>query len=162
MRMNRIQPGPYLKLLMLAAVLGLISAIITFVFQGLVHEGQVLVWQRAERTAGLSAPMFTLAVCVLGGLAVGVLVRIFGDHSGIFAEMMTEFGRTGRFNYRNAPGMVITALASLIAGTMYVQSVCGATASAYCGSVANPYAANRRLNALMSSVRILAEIEGSL
>ena len=116
MRLNRIEPGPYLKLLMLAAVLGLISAIITFVFQGLVHEGQVLVWQRAARAAGLSAPMFTLAVCVLGGLAVGVLVRIFGDHSGIFAEMMTEFGRTGRFDYRNAPGMVITALASLIAG----------------------------------------------
>jgi H+/Cl- antiporter ClcA len=49
-------------------------------------------------------------------LLVGVLVRIFGDHSGIFAEMMTEFGRTGRFNYRRAPGMVIIALVSLIAG----------------------------------------------
>jgi H+/Cl- antiporter ClcA len=47
---------------------------------------------------------------------VGLLVRIFGDYSGVFAEMMTEFGRTGRFNYRHAPGMVITALVSLIAG----------------------------------------------
>jgi H+/Cl- antiporter ClcA len=116
MRKHRIEPGPYLTLLMLAAVLGLISAIITFVFQRLVHEGQVLVWKRGAQTAGLSAPMFTLAVCALGGLAVGVLVRIFGDHSGIFAEMMTEFGRTGRFDYRRAPGMVITALVSLIAG----------------------------------------------
>lgn len=111
-----IEPGPYVKLLTFAAVLGLISAVITFVFLGLVHEGQVLVWKRLETASRLSEPIFTVAVCVLGGLVVGLLVRIFGDHSGIFAEMMTEFGRTGRFNYRVAPGMVITALVSLIAG----------------------------------------------
>jgi len=90
--------------------------VITFVFQGLVRVGQVLVWKLAAQAAGLPAPVFTLVVCALGGLLVGVLVRTFGDHSGIFAEMMTEFGRSGRFNYRRAPGMVITALASLIAG----------------------------------------------
>jgi H+/Cl- antiporter ClcA len=116
MSKKRIEPGPYVKLLMLAAVLGLISAVITFGFLGLVHLGQVLVWKRVATATGLSEAVFTLVVCVLGGLIVGVLVRIFGDHSGIFAEMMTEFGRTGRFDYRCAPGMVITALVSLIAG----------------------------------------------
>jgi H+/Cl- antiporter ClcA len=45
-----------------------------------------------------------------------VLVKVFGDHSGIFAKMMLEFGKTGRFNYRHASGIVIAALASLIAG----------------------------------------------
>jgi H+/Cl- antiporter ClcA len=44
------------------------------------------------------------------------LVKLFGDHSGIFAELMQEFGRTGRFNYRHAPGIVVTAVASLAAG----------------------------------------------
>ena len=115
-RKSRIEPRPYLKLLLLSAALGLISAMITFVFQGLVRAGQLLVWTRTAQAAGLPAPIFTLIVCALGGLLVGALVRIFGDYSGIFAEMMTDFGRTGRFNYRHAPGMVITALASLIAG----------------------------------------------
>src|SRR5215469_12951687 len=96
--------------------MGLISAVITFAFLGLVRVGQLLVWKRAPQAVGLQAPVFTLVVCALGGLLVGILVRIFGDHSGVFAEIMTEFGRTGRFNYRRAPGMVITALASLIAG----------------------------------------------
>jgi H+/Cl- antiporter ClcA len=116
MSRKRIEPRPYLKLLLLAALLGLISAVITFAFQGLVRVGQVLVWKRAAHAAGLPTPAFTLAVCTVGGLLVGGLVKTFGDHSGIFAEMMTEFGRTGRFHYRRAPGMVITALASLIAG----------------------------------------------
>jgi H+/Cl- antiporter ClcA len=113
---KQIEPGPYLKLLVLAALLGLISAAITFAFQRGVHVGQILVWRRAAHATGLSAPVFTVGVCGLGGLLVGVLVKSFGDHSGIFAEMMTEFGRTGRFNYRSAPGMVITAVVSLIAG----------------------------------------------
>ena len=47
---------------------------------------------------------------------VGLLVKLFGDHSGIFAELMLEFGKTGRFNYRHAPGIVITAFVSLISG----------------------------------------------
>lgn len=116
MSQERIQPRPYLKLLVLAAVLGLISALITFVFLVVVHAGQHLLWEQAAQAVGVSAPVFTLGVCALGGLLVGVLVKIFGDHSGIFAELMLEFGKTGRFNYRHAPGIVLTALASLIAG----------------------------------------------
>src|SRR5690606_6447918 len=42
--------------------------------------------------------------------------KLFGDHTGIFAEVMQEFGKTGRFDYRNAPGIVITAFVSLVAG----------------------------------------------
>ena len=116
MSQERIQPRPYLKLLLLAALLGLVSAVITFIFLVLVHIGQTLIWEQAAQAVGVSMPVFTLVICALGGLLVGALVKIFGDHSGIFAEMMLEFGKTGRFNYRHAPGIVITALVSLIAG----------------------------------------------
>jgi H+/Cl- antiporter ClcA len=116
MSKEAIQPRPYLKLLLLAALLGLISAVLTFIFMALVQVGQNLLWEQAAQAVGLSAPVFTVVVCALGGLLVGVLVKVFGDHSGIFAEMMQEFGRTGRFNYRHAPGIVLTALPSLIFG----------------------------------------------
>src|SRR5512143_558232 len=98
MSQERIQPRPYLKLLTLAALLGLISALITFIFLALVQAGRTLIWEQAAQVVGVSPPVFTLIICALGGLLVGVLVKIFGDHSGIFAEMMAEFGRTGRFN----------------------------------------------------------------
>ena len=116
MSQERIQPRPYLKLLLLAALLGLVSAVITFIFLVLVNVGQTLIWEHAAQAVGVSTPVFTLVICTVGGLLVGVLVKIFGDHSGIFAEMMLEFGHTGRFNYRHAPGICITALASLVAG----------------------------------------------
>ena len=65
---------------------------------------------------GIDLRLFTVLVCTIGGLLVGLLVKLFGDHNAIFAELMLEFGKTGRFDYRNAPGIVITAFVSLIAG----------------------------------------------
>jgi H+/Cl- antiporter ClcA len=108
--------GPYIKLLALVVVLGLISALVTFVFMALVHEGTNLLWEQAAQALGLDSRLFTVLVCAIGGLLVGLLVKLFGDHSGIFADLMLEFGKTGRFDYRNAPGIVITAFVSLISG----------------------------------------------
>jgi chloride channel protein, CIC family len=110
-----IQPRPYLKLLLFCALLGLISAVITFAFMELVSLAEAH-WGQAAQAIGLSEPVSTILICSTGGLLVGILVKIFGDHSGIFAEIMAEFGRTGRFNYHDAPGIVITAFVSLISG----------------------------------------------
>jgi H+/Cl- antiporter ClcA len=108
--------GPYIKLMALVTVLGLVSALITFAFMTLVHLGTGMVWEQIALATGIDPRLFTLLVCILGGILVGLLVKVFGDHSGIFAEVMQEFGKTGRFDYRNAPGIVITAFVSLISG----------------------------------------------
>ena len=106
----------YIKLLVLVVLMGLISAVATFVFMALVHEGIYLLWTEAAQALGIDPRLFTFLVCTIGGLVVGLLVKFFGDHSGIFAEVMLEFGQTGRFDYRHAPGIVITAFVSLISG----------------------------------------------
>ena len=110
------RPASYIKLMALVVVLGLISALITFAFIALVQQGSRLLWDQAAQALRLDPRLFTLLICTGGGLLVGLLVKFFGDHSGIFAEVMREFGKTGRFDYRNAPGIVITAFVSLIAG----------------------------------------------
>ncbi len=110
------KPKPYFRLLALVALMGIISAVVTFAFMFLVNQGTRLVWERTAQSVGLELWLFTILVCTLGGLIVGLLVRYFGDHSGIFAELMLEFGKTGRFDYHNAPGIVITAFVSLISG----------------------------------------------
>ena len=106
----------YLRLMLLVAILGAVSAVITFVFIALVNVITDLLWKQAPTALGIDTRLFTFVVCTLGGLLVGLLVKIFGDHNGIFAEIMLEFGKTGRFDYRNAPGIVITAFVSLISG----------------------------------------------
>lgn len=110
------KPKSYLKLMVLVAVLGIISAVVTFIFIALVDQGIDLIWKQIAPSLGVDPRLFTFLACTLGGLLVGLLVKIFGDHNAIFAELMQEFGRTGRFDYRNAPGIVITSLVSLISG----------------------------------------------
>ena len=110
------KPAAYIKLLVFVALLGVLSALVTFVFMALVHQGTVLIWEQAAAALGIDLRLFTVLVCTTGGLLVGLLVKLFGDHSGIFAEVMLEFGKTGRFDYRNAPGIVLTAFVALIAG----------------------------------------------
>jgi H+/Cl- antiporter ClcA len=100
----------------LVAVLGLISALVTFAFMALVGVGTGAIWEQAAAALGMDVRLFTVLVCTLGGLLVGLLVKLFGDHNAIFAELMLEFGKTGRFDYRHAPGIVVTAFVSLIAG----------------------------------------------
>jgi H+/Cl- antiporter ClcA len=113
---TQARPVSYIKLLALVTVLGLVSALVTFAFVALVHEGTYLLWDQAAQTLGVDPRLFTLLVCTIGGLLVGLLVKFFGDHSGIFADLMVEFGKTGRFNYHHAPGIVATAFVSLISG----------------------------------------------
>jgi len=110
------KPRAYLKLMALVVLLGIITALITFTFIALVHQGTVLLWEKAAQALGVDARLFTIVVCTFGGLLVGLLVKVFGDHNSIFADLMLEFGKTGRFDYRSAPGIVITAFVSLIAG----------------------------------------------
>jgi chloride channel protein, CIC family len=110
------RPAPYIKLMALVIMLGLISALVTFAFMALVHQGTGLLWEQIALAVGIDARLFTILVCAIGGVLVGLLVKLFGDHNAIFADLMLEFGKTGRFDYRHAPGIVITAFVSLIAG----------------------------------------------
>ena len=111
--------GAYVRLLALVVVLGLLCALVTFGFMALVHGGTVLIWEQLAAALAIDPRLLTLIICTLGGLLVGLLVKLFGDHNAIFAELMLEFGKTGRFNYRHAPGIVITAFVSLIAGAAW-------------------------------------------
>jgi hypothetical protein len=61
------KPGPYIKLMALVVVLGLISALVTFAFMALVHQGTGLVWEQMAWTSAFS-PSWSArwAACWLG------------------------------------------------------------------------------------------------
>jgi H+/Cl- antiporter ClcA len=113
---TQAKPKPYIRLMALVALMGLLSALVTFVFMALVNGSIRLIWEQAALTIGVDPRLFTFLVCTLGGLLVGLLVNHFGDYNAIFSELMHEFGRTGRFDYHYAPGIVLTAFVSLISG----------------------------------------------
>jgi hypothetical protein len=116
------RPKPYIKLLVFVAALGLVSALVTFAFMALVGLGTGAIWDQAAATLGIDMRLFTVLDCAIGGLLVGLLVKLFGDHNAIFFELMQEFGKTGRFNYRHVPGSGDNAFVSLITGGVFTFS----------------------------------------
>jgi H+/Cl- antiporter ClcA len=130
-------------MMVLVALLGIVSAGITFAFMLIVNRGIGLIWGQGQLLLGLDARLFTLLVCTVGGVLVGLLVRLFGDHDAIFAELIQEFGKTGRFDYRHAPGIVITSIVSLIAGASLGPEAPLADA---CGGLGTWIADRRKLN----------------
>ena len=40
------KPKPYLRLMVMVALMGIVSAVVTFAFMALVHEGTRLVWEQ--------------------------------------------------------------------------------------------------------------------
>jgi H+/Cl- antiporter ClcA len=153
------RPAPYIKLMSLVVVLGVISAVVTFAFVALVHLGTHLLWTEAAQSLSMDVRLFTFLVCTIGGLLVGLLVTRFGDHSGIFAEMMAEFGKTGRFDYRNAPGIVITAFVSLVSGASLGPEAPLADA---CGGIGTWISDRRKLNDQETRTMGFAGVSGML
>ena len=51
------RPAAYIKLMVLVAVLGLISALVTFAFVALVHQGTLLLWDQAAQALGMDPPL---------------------------------------------------------------------------------------------------------
>ena len=72
------KPAAYIKLLAFVAVLGVLSALVTFVFMALVHQGTVLIWEQAAAALGIDLRLFTVLVCTIGGLLVGFGARYAG------------------------------------------------------------------------------------
>jgi len=70
-----IKPRPYLRLLLLAGLMGLLSAVITFAFMWIVHEVQVVMWDRVLGTEGPWAPLLTVIICVLALMLTSLLER---------------------------------------------------------------------------------------
>ena len=139
----QIRPRSYVKLMALVFLIGIISALVTFIFMLLVTRVTPLIWESAQLAIGVDARLFTLIVLTLGGLVVGLLVKLFGDHNAIFSELMLEFARTGRFDYRHAPGIVITAFVSLISGASLGPEAPLADA---CGAMGTWVSDRRKLN----------------
>jgi zinc transporter ZupT len=73
------KPKTYLRLMVLVALLGMVSALVTFVFVVLVNESIALIWEQAANMVGLDPRLFTLLACSLDAFAAGALLVMLTD-----------------------------------------------------------------------------------
>lgn len=76
---SQVRPASYLRLMALVALLGIVSALVTFALIVLINRTIPVIWEQARLAAGLDARLFTFLVCTGGCLLVGLLLQPAGE-----------------------------------------------------------------------------------
>lgn len=111
---ERIPPGRYLRVLVLAALLGLPAAVLAAAFTSAVHGVESLVWHELPDAAGWAEPpwWFVILVPALAGVVVALATRLpgHGGHAALDGLKIEPVPA------RHVPGILIAAVASLALG----------------------------------------------
>lgn len=100
--------------LLYTVILGAIVGAIVWAFIRIMNLGIEFIWDYIP--SNLNFPLYTLFVCVIGGLLIGVWKKKFGDYPEELSTVMGKVKNTGRYQYNNVFSTVGSALFPLLIG----------------------------------------------
>lgn len=100
---------------LLAAVLGSAAGALVWALLRIMNLGIELVWHTLPEYIG-NYTVYTITVCLLGGLLIGLWQRKFGIYPEELEEVMHELRSTGTYPYSKIPMLSVAALLPLIFG----------------------------------------------
>lgn len=100
--------------LLYTVILGAIVGAIVWAFIRIMNLGIEFIWDYIP--SNLNFPFYTLCVCVIGGLLIGVWKKKFGDYPEELSTVMGKVKNTGRYQYNNVFSTVGSALFPLLFG----------------------------------------------
>lgn len=103
-----------LLFLLYTVLLGAIVGAIIWSFLRLMNGGIEFLWEYAPKQ--ISFPLYTVCVCTLGGLLIGLWKRKFGDYPEELGKVIGKVKKTGRYPYRNVFSTLGSALFPLLIG----------------------------------------------
>lgn len=109
-----LSPSFYILTLM-AAGLGALAGIVTILFIRCFEAIQHVLWDKLPATLGLGNryPFYTLLICTIGGLLVGLCIKYLGSYPKSIEESLEDFKKTKHFDYKHVPHAFVTSMVSL-------------------------------------------------
>jgi len=107
----------YLRVLLYAALFGIVMALLAFAFLALLKIGTQFLTQSVPHLLwpGTNFNLTTLLIAVVGGLLVGVAIYYTGEHTGI-GVAQKEYAEHGQIEYRHLPSIMVQSFLSLWSG----------------------------------------------
>ena len=107
----------YLRVLLYAALLGVVMALLAFAFLALLHIGVTFLTQTVPplHWPGTTFNLTTLLIALTGGLLLGITIYYTGEHTGI-GVAQKEYAEQGRIPYRHLPSIMVQSFFSLWSG----------------------------------------------
>lgn len=103
-----------LLFLLYTVILGAIVGAIIWAFVRIMNLGIEFIWDFVP--SHLNFPLYTLCVCVIGGLIIGIWKKKFGDYPEELGTVMGKVKKTGRYQYNNVFSTIVSALSPLLIG----------------------------------------------
>lgn len=103
-----------LLFLLYTVILGAIVGAIIWAFVRIMNLGIEFIWDFVP--SHLNFPLYTLCVCVIGGLIIGIWKKKFGDYPEELSTVMGKVKKTGRYQYNNVFSTIVSALSPLLIG----------------------------------------------
>lgn len=100
---------------LLSAVLGALAGGLVWLLLKLMNLAIDLVWHTIPHYVG-NEVIYTIGVCLLGGLLIGLWQKKFGIYPQELEEVMHELRGTGTYPYSRIPMLCVAALLPLIFG----------------------------------------------
>jgi H+/Cl- antiporter ClcA len=102
------------KLLILAAIIGAVTSLLTVLYLTLAGWGETFF---QNPIGGLQIGMFwPLILLIIGGIVVGIAIRLTGEHSYMGSTQKEYAENKGRLNYRYLPSIILQCIISLWSG----------------------------------------------
>lgn len=105
----------FYQLLLYAVLLGALVGLATSAFLLIEHGLTDLIWEKIPERIGTFA-LYSLVICTLGGLLVGLCQRFLGDYPKPMREALEDVRTEGGFDVKHVPHGVVTSLVSLAFG----------------------------------------------
>ena len=103
-----------LVFLIFCVAIGAVIGGIIWAFMRVMHLLIELIWEYIP--SAVNIPYYTIIVCLIGGVAVGLVQKLHGPCPDELAEVMKEYKESGKYHYNNIPFMLFAAVLPLIFG----------------------------------------------
>ena len=100
--------------LLYALILGSVIGLIIFTFIKVVDISIDVIWHKIPENTNI--PFYTLLVCLLGGIIIGLLKRNKKDYPEDLAVVLKKVKKSGRYDYHSLKDMIIFAYLPLAFG----------------------------------------------
>lgn len=97
-----------------AVVIGAIIGLIVWSFIKVMNISIEIIWDKIP--SKFNIPLYTIVVCTLGGLIIGILKKYKGDYPESLEDVITKVKSSGKYQYHNMGTMTISAMLPLIFG----------------------------------------------
>ncbi len=95
--------------------LGSVVGIIVWIFLKIMSLGLDLIWH--EIPSKINFPLYTLVVCTVGGLIIGLLHKFFGDYPEELEVVLGKIKTDKTYDYKKMAPMLLLALLPLLFGS---------------------------------------------